>query len=59
MVHDPRLGEEFFALLVGFDAEIARRVAMGGCRTSIPSCRQPWDGYVPRAAIRLITAKNQ
>ena len=32
MVHDLRLGEEFFALLVGFDAEIAQRVAMAGCQ---------------------------
>lgn len=32
MVHDLRLGEEFFALLVEFDAETARRVATAGCR---------------------------
>lgn len=32
MVHDFRLEEEFFALLTGFDGEIARRVAMAGCR---------------------------
>lgn len=32
MVHDLRLGEEFFAMLAGFDAEIAGRVAAAGCR---------------------------
>ena len=32
MLHDLRLGEEFFAKLTGFDAEIARRVAAEGCR---------------------------
>jgi hypothetical protein len=32
MLHDFRLAEEFFAFLVGLDEEIARRVAMGGCR---------------------------
>jgi len=32
MVHDFRLEKEFFALLTGFDGEIARRVAIAGCR---------------------------
>jgi hypothetical protein len=31
MLHDLRLGEEFFAMLVAIDAEIARRVAAAGC----------------------------
>ena len=32
MLHDLRLGEEFFAMLAGFDAEIAGQVAAAGCR---------------------------
>jgi hypothetical protein len=32
MLHDFRLGEEFFAMLVRLDTEIARRVAAIGCR---------------------------
>lgn len=31
MLHDLRLGEEFFTKLAGFDAEIAARVAAAGC----------------------------
>jgi hypothetical protein len=37
MLHDLRLGEEFFAMLAGFDAEIAGRVAAAGC----PHCGGP------------------
>jgi hypothetical protein len=37
MLHDLRLGEEFFAMLEGFDAEIAGRVAAAGC----PHCGGP------------------
>jgi hypothetical protein len=37
MLHDLRLEEEFFALLMGFDAEIARQVAAAGC----PRCGGP------------------
>jgi len=37
MLHDLRLEEEFFAMLEGFDAEIAGRVAAAGC----PHCGGP------------------
>ena len=37
MLHDLRLEEEFFAVLMGFDAEIARQVAAAGC----PRCGGP------------------
>lgn len=37
MVHEFRLGEEFFALLVGLDEQIARQVAAAGC----PACGGP------------------
>jgi hypothetical protein len=32
MLHDLRLEEEFFATLAGLDAEMARQVAVSGCR---------------------------
>jgi hypothetical protein len=37
MLHDLRLGEEFFAMLLAFDAKIAREVAAAGC----PHCGGP------------------
>jgi hypothetical protein len=37
MLTDLRLGEEFFLLVAGLDAQIARQVAAGGCRW----CRGP------------------
>jgi hypothetical protein len=37
MVHDLRLGEEFFAALCAYDAEIAGQVATAGC----PHCGGP------------------
>ncbi|MBN2191237.1 MAG: hypothetical protein JW751_00325 [Polyangiaceae bacterium] len=50
MVHDLRLGGEFFALLEELDARIARQVAMAGCRYCAGPLHQANYPRKPRGA---------
>jgi len=48
MLHDLRLGEEFFATLAGLDAELAERVAAEGCQHCGGPLHQANYGRKPR-----------
>lgn len=50
MVHDLRLGEEFFALLEELDARIARQVAIAGCQHCAGPLHQANYPRKPRGA---------